>query len=134
MERLTTNVPQPDQRLATPAAPLRAQPLTQIRRALGNRAFGQAIQAKLTISRPGDEYEQEADRVADQVMRMPAPQSDSAGLSITPVTAHQAQRKCAECEEEEEEGKLQRKESGGAEVSATAPPIVHQTLSSPGQP
>lgn len=31
------------------------------------------IQAKLEINKPGDEYEQEADRVADQVMRMPDP-------------------------------------------------------------
>ena len=31
------------------------------------------IQAKLTIGAPNDEYEREADRVADQVMRMPAP-------------------------------------------------------------
>jgi hypothetical protein len=29
------------------------------------------LQAKLTVSQPGDVYEQEADRVADQVMRMP---------------------------------------------------------------
>src|SRR5262245_31926507 len=33
------------------------------------------IQKKLAISWPGDEYEQEADRVAEQVMRMPEPQS-----------------------------------------------------------
>ena len=31
------------------------------------------IQAKLTINQPGDRYEQEADRVADAVMRMPEP-------------------------------------------------------------
>ncbi len=31
------------------------------------------VQAKLTVSQPGNEYEQEADRVADQVMRMPEP-------------------------------------------------------------
>ena len=31
------------------------------------------FQAKLTIGQPDDEYEQEADRVADQVMRMPEP-------------------------------------------------------------
>jgi hypothetical protein len=32
---------------------------------------GHAIQTKLTVSTPGDHYEQEADRVADQIMRMP---------------------------------------------------------------
>ena len=30
-----------------------------------------ALQAKLKVSRPGDRYEQEADRVADTVMAMP---------------------------------------------------------------
>ena len=33
-----------------------------------------AVQAKLTIGRPGDRYEHEADAVAERVMRMPAPQ------------------------------------------------------------
>lgn len=32
------------------------------------------FQAKLTIGQPNDKYEQEADRIADQVMRMPEPQ------------------------------------------------------------
>ena len=31
------------------------------------------VQAKLKIGSPGDKYEQEADRVAEQVMRMPEP-------------------------------------------------------------
>ena len=31
----------------------------------------QALQPKLKISQPNDKYEQEADRVAEQVMRMP---------------------------------------------------------------
>ncbi len=31
------------------------------------------IQPKLTIGRPGDKYEQEADRVAESVMRIPNP-------------------------------------------------------------
>ena len=33
-----------------------------------------AIQTKLVISKPGDVYEQEADRVSEQVMHMPEPQ------------------------------------------------------------
>ena len=53
---------------------------------------GVAIQAKLTIGRPNDKYEQEADRIADRVMRMP----DRSGL----------QRKCMDCEKEE---KIQQK-------------------------
>ena len=33
-----------------------------------------SVQPKLTIGAPNDKYEQEADRVADQVMRAPEPQ------------------------------------------------------------
>ncbi len=45
---------------------------------IGNRAVATmleslCIQAKLTIGQPNDVYEQEADRVADMVMRMPDP-------------------------------------------------------------
>jgi hypothetical protein len=38
-----------------------------------------SIQTKLTVSEPGDQYEEEADRVADQVMRMAAPPPPPAG-------------------------------------------------------
>jgi len=41
------------------------------------------LQAKLTISEPGDRYEQEADRVADQVMRM----TDRSSIEPTPIRA-----------------------------------------------
>src|SRR5215813_5890122 len=58
------------------------------------------LQPKLTISQADDPYEREADRVAEQVMRMPAPPSGGHALSITPVTSRHAQRKCADCEEE----------------------------------
>ena len=54
-----------------------------------------SIQTKLAISRPGDAYEQEADRVADQVMRLPDP-----NLSVSSAPP-QISRKCAECEEED---------------------------------
>lgn len=88
------------------------------------------IQPKLKISAPGDKYEQEADRVAEQVMRMPAPV---------------VQRKCAQCEKEEEEQKIQlkplasqispliqRQESAPA-MALDSPPIVNNLLQSSGQ-
>lgn len=70
-------------------------PLIQHHRNLGNQAVQRlmasgAIQAKLKIGQPNDTYEQEADRVADQVMRMAEP-----GI--------QRQSTCPECMEEEEE-------------------------------
>jgi hypothetical protein len=135
MERQATRAPLPASQPKKTVAPRPLHPLTRIQQALGNQAVGRLIQAKLNLNQPGDEYEQEADRIADTVMRMPALQSDGHRLAITPLTSSQAQRKCAECEEEEEEGALQRKEKGSAAtVLATAPPIVDQALSSPGQP
>jgi len=49
-----------------------------LQRSIGNQAVQRlfrsgVIQAKLKIGAPYDVYEQEADRVADNVMRMPAP-------------------------------------------------------------
>ncbi|HMD96342.1 MAG TPA: DUF4157 domain-containing protein [Terriglobia bacterium] len=79
------------------------------------------IQTKLAVSEPGDHYEQEADRVADHVMRMP----DPAG----PVV----QRQCEKCAEEREPPAVQRVSSGPV-VQQTAPPIVHDVLRSPGKP
>ncbi len=86
-----------------------------LQRTIGNQAVQRlmksgALQAKLRIGAPGDVYEQEADRVADAVMRMPEPQAVSSG---TPSI----QRVCSKCEEgelqrkpvEEEEEKLQAK-------------------------
>src|SRR5665648_582117 len=32
-----------------------------------------SVQSKLTVNKPGDKFEQEADKMADKVMRMPAP-------------------------------------------------------------
>lgn len=56
-----------------------SHPIIQMQQAIGNHTLVQllqlkAIQAKLTIGQAGDTYEQEADRVADQVMRMPHPE------------------------------------------------------------
>ncbi len=44
-----------------------------LQQTLGNRAVGRILQSKLKVGRPNDQYEQEADRVAEQVTNMPAP-------------------------------------------------------------
>ncbi len=100
------------------------------------------LQAKLTVNKPGDSYEQEADRISEQVMRMP----DSAVPLASSSTPPALQRKCAcagtdhlcsECEGEAERGnKLQCKaNSATADAApASAPPIVHEVLRSPGEP
>src|SRR5258708_743801 len=66
-------------RTSSPTATIGAlPPIHRLQRAMGNRRMerwfrGGAIQAKLAVNLPGDEYEREADRVADQVMRMSEP-------------------------------------------------------------
>ena len=71
-------------------------------RQMGNQAVQRllrdgVIQAKLTVSQPGDRFEQEADRVADTVMRMPDRASESVQGAARPPLV---QRACAKCEEE----------------------------------
>jgi len=73
---------------------------------------GLFFQPKLTINSPGDEYEKEADEMADKVMRMQQPFVQAKPLPITSV-----QRKCAHCEEEEEKN-AQRKEMNDNEITA----------------
>ena len=51
----------------------RSADILALQRTMGNRAVTRLIQAKLTVGPAGDQYEQEADQVAEQVMRMPAP-------------------------------------------------------------
>lgn len=67
-----------------------------LQRTIGNQAVQRlirsgALQAKLRIGQPGDIYEQEADRVADTVIRMPEPQQP------------RIQSVCHGCEKEKEE-------------------------------
>jgi hypothetical protein len=83
-----------------------------------------AIQPKLIVGQADDPLEYEADRVADQVIRMPDP-----GVSIT-ATPPRVSRKCAACEEED---RTVRKESNGqAQARGEAPSIVRDVLSAPG--
>jgi hypothetical protein len=64
---------------------------------------------KLKIGSPNNRYEQEADRVAEKVVKMSEPQP-------TTSAGHDIQRKCGECEEEEiqrqpeDEEEIQRQE------------------------
>ncbi len=86
------------------------------------------IQRKLTVNEPGDAYEQEADAVADKVMRMSDP---SVSQPIGKVSISSLQRKCAACEEDD---KMQRKETSNTGGGMSAPPIVSDVLSGSGKP
>jgi hypothetical protein len=48
-------------------------PTLDLQNRIGNRAIQRLIQTKMRIGSPDDEYEREADRIADLVMRMPEP-------------------------------------------------------------
>jgi len=85
------------------------------------------LQAKLTVNTPGDIYEQEADRVAEQVTSMPEPQ-----LQRTCACGGG----CAKCRNEHTpDERMQTKRVPANHSGAiSAPPIVHEVLHSPGQP
>ncbi|MGF1497326.1 MAG: DUF4157 domain-containing protein [Elainellaceae cyanobacterium] len=51
------------------------------------------IQTKLTVGEPGDKYEQEADRTAAQIMRMPDPQAGEESEHVESTSQPQVQRK-----------------------------------------
>lgn len=86
-----------------------------------NRSGDPIIQLKLKISQPGDAYEQEADRIAEQVMKMSV--SDlSSPMKTTKVEG--ADRRCSTCEIKEiEEGhekvKIGRKISDADNIEGT---------------
>jgi len=55
-----------------------------------------AMQPSLTVSSPGDPFELEADRVADQVVRMPAPAAERPRISRL-ADSHSLHRSCGAC-------------------------------------
>ncbi len=92
----------PDSKLPTPNIQAREK-LTKYGHNLNNIALSYhsaSIQTKLTIGKPGDKYEQEADKVSDQVMNMPQPiqrqENGSEEMQMKPEIQRQ------EMEEEEE--------------------------------
>ena len=111
-----------------------------LQRTIGNQAVQRliksgALQAKLMIGQPGDKYEQEADRVAEAVMRMPEPgvqrqveeeekkkeeekliQTKPLSEQITPLVQKQV-------EEEEEEELIQTKP-----LAAQVTPLVQRQI------
>ncbi len=91
-------------------------------------------QPKLSINKPNDVYEQEADAMAERVMRMPV--DEHPFFSAKPVSVSTLQRKCEACEKEE---KLQRKGSSpqsaeaGSDVSSYISSLSSKGSSLPGE-
>jgi hypothetical protein len=99
-----------------------------LRRMVAGRTQAGAPQYKLTIGAANDPLEQEADHVADQVMRMSDPD-----LAVT-GSMPQVIRRCAACEDEEK-AMLHRKADGSNDAEfEDASESVGNVLSSPGTP
>jgi len=87
--------------------------------------FFSAVQPKLAINQPNDDYEKEADAAADKVMNNSPHPVESTSYSNVFV-----QRKCAACEEEEKN--IQRKESTDSSVPDAR--SLNDTFESAGEP
>lgn len=86
-------------------------------------------QTKLTVNTPADVYEQEAERVSEQVMRMREPSAERACSGGGEGPNRQAQQPSQEHE------RVQTRGSGSSDSGLTAaPPIVQEVLRSSGQP
>ncbi len=97
-----------------------------LHQSIGNRAVQRLIQshyiqAKLQVSTPGNQYEQEADRVADTVMRTPDPRGNSEVTISNRPQISSLNRKCSECEKEVSrepgmESQIERLRGGGQQL------------------
>jgi outer membrane protein OmpA-like peptidoglycan-associated protein len=98
------------------------------------------LQPKLVVNQPGDQYEQEADSVAEQVMRMPEREVQPLRHDAADVPklmrkcscgdSGGASGSCSGCAEKEE---LRRSADASSPVPE-APPIVSDVIRSPGEP
>lgn len=114
----------------------------QLQRTIGNRSVNRLIkagvvQAKLTIGKPNDKYEQEADRVADRVMSMKdrsfvqreaSGEEEKEGIQSKPLTEQITPLVQRQPEEEEAQAKLlvQRQEEEEKEKSIQPKAGPHQ--------
>lgn len=95
-------------------------PLVRLQQTIGNQAVGRLIQAQLKVEQPGDKFEQQADQMAEVVMRMsesqmkPREEKDE-NLNRQPV---KEEKEIREQPIEENEEKLQQQpEEENEEVS-----------------
>ncbi|WP_036249026.1 DUF4157 domain-containing protein [Methylobacter sp. BBA5.1] len=64
-------------------------------------SFAASVQTKMTVNKPGDKFEQEADKMADKVMRMPDP-------ALAPIKEEKLQRQPEDKLQKQEEEKIQK--------------------------
>lgn len=116
----------------------RSFPLLRQQQVAGNQSLQRTLnacilQAKLAINQPGDQFEQEADRVAEAVVNGASTQAAETARATSPSLV---QRACAcggTCEDCL--SRATRNTPANIPTSArAAPPIVDHALHSPGQP
>jgi hypothetical protein len=87
------------------------------------------IQPKLAINHPGDKYEEEADRISEQMMRVSEPQLQRACA---------CGGECKNCQAKQPNHELSNLQTKRVQASDTgqsaAPPLVQEVLAGPGQP
>ncbi len=93
--------------------------------AVAPRAVG-TMQAKLAVNAPGDAYEQEADRVAERVMRMPA--------EPKPRRPCACGGGCPRCRTDDRRRVQTKRVDPAGSGPAVAPPIVEDALATGGGP
>jgi hypothetical protein len=129
------------QRAAANPCVARHSDILALQHTVGNRAVTRLIQTKLTVGPAGDRYEQEADRVAEQVMTMPPPRSAPSSVqrageeeevqtkplaaSITPLVQRQ---QVPEEEEVQTKSLAQRQEMPEEEEVQTKPLVQRQEV------
>lgn len=123
----------------SPGSALRAHEQPRTRPGAGNhhRANGSGVlQTKLTIGKANDLFEQEADRVASEVMRMPG-QQKPANLDEAAAGNQSIQRQCAchgTCDKCKKNQLSLKRVSPSASASAEVPSSVESVVNSPGSP
>lgn len=86
-------------------------------------------QTSLAVSQPGDLHEQEADHIADQVMRMPESAASGAPRCSCSGSANQ-DGACSACRA----SRLAEQGTSAAVAGIHAPASVYETISAPGEP
>lgn len=100
--------------------PLTRDNLLYLQRTIGNRAVVRLLQRKAKLSQPGDACEREADRVADEVMRLPdQTNEDEKRKRLEAETTVQAKEEAGESAEitPEVESEIANLQSGGEPLS-----------------
>ena len=103
--------------------------------------FAGTIQTKLEVGSVDDPLEREADRVAEQVMRMPdAVAGASASRECGAISRMQRKSSCggefSDCQKKSLKSEILQRASAtiGPMGPMVVPPLVHKVLESPGQP